>query len=256
MGIYGGLFRIYRTLERCNMDKTLSYFVYSPPKSNSHGHSVRDKNVRRATQNLIDSFVNNFKATTDNKLELTLSYDKKNEIQKAQNTIKKLNEFLGVSKREWDNAGYENMENTITWENENTNILDLLDYVDKLKNDSYLPLSKYWISSFYEYGLLSDPYGHIMCSIESGRLFVRLHLIIPYPIDDDKCYELIYKFHKSLPFKLNANHFRRLGPSKRGYGQWKLDKGTQKHLTECLIKSKLKQEQLITAHTSEPLPPS
>ena len=222
------------------MNKKLSYFVYSPPKSNSHGHGVRDKNIRRATQNVIDSFVSSFKATTDNKLQLTLSYDKTNEIQSAKNTIKKLNDFLGVSKREWDNAGYENMDNTITWENENTNILDLLEFVDKLKDDSYLPLSKYWISSFYHYGKNPEPNGHIMCSIESGRLFVRLHLIVPYPIDDDKCYELIYKFHKSLAFKLNGNHFRRLGPSKRGYGLWKLDEETQKRLDECLVKSKLK----------------
>jgi hypothetical protein len=222
------------------MDKTLSYFVYRPPKSNSHGHGVRDKNVRGATQKLIDSFVCNFKATTDNKLQLTLHYDKNHELQKAHKTIEKLNEFLGVSKREWDNAGYENMENTITWENENTNILDLLDYVHKLENENYLPLSKYWISSFFHYGKSPEPYGHIMCSIEAGRLFVRLHLIIPYPIDNDKCYEMIYKFHKSLPFKLNGNHFRRLGPSKRGYGQWKLDEETQKRLNECLIESKAK----------------
>ncbi len=222
------------------MDQALSYFVYSPPKSNSHGHGVRDKNVRRATQRLIDSFVGSFNATTDNKLQLTLSYDKNTELQKARNTIEELNNFLGTAKREWDNAGFENMENTVTWENENTNILDLLDYIDKLKGDNFLPLSKYWISCFYQYGTSPEPYGHIMCSIESGRLFVRLHLILPYPIDNDKCYELLYKFHKSLPFKLNGNHFRRLGPSKRGYGQWKLDEETQNRLNDCLIKSKMK----------------
>jgi hypothetical protein len=222
------------------MDKTLSYFVYSPPKSNSHGHGVRDKNVRRATQKLIDSFVNSFNATTDNKLQLTLRFDKNNELEKAYKTIEKLNEFLGTPKREWDNAGFESMDNTITWENDKTNILDLLDYIEKLKDDSYLPLSKYWISCFYHYGKNPEPYGQIMCSVESGRLFVRLHLIIPYPINNEKCYELIYKFHKSLPFKLNGKHFRRLGPSKRGYNQWKLDEETQNRLDECLLKSKTK----------------
>ncbi len=222
------------------MDKTLSYFVYSPPKSNSLGHGVRDKNVRQATQKLIDSFVSNFKATTDNKLQLTLHYDKNNEFQKANKTIEKLNEFLGLSIREWDNVGFENMDNTITWENENTNILDLLDYIDKLKDESYLPLSKYWISCFYHYGKSPEPNGQIMCSIESGKLFVRLHLIVPYPINDEKCYELIYKFQKALPFKLNGKHFRRLGPSNRGYNQWKLDEETQNRLDECLLKSKMK----------------
>ena len=76
------------------MDQTKSYFVYSPPKSNSHGHGVRDKNVRRATQRVIESFVDAFNATTDNKLQLTLHYDKKNELEKARKTIEKLNEFL------------------------------------------------------------------------------------------------------------------------------------------------------------------
>lgn len=223
-----------------DMDKTKSYLVYSPPKSNSHGHGVRDKNVRRATQRLIDSFVGTFNATTDNKLQLTLHYDKKSELEKANNTIDKLNKFLGLPKREWDNAGYEQMDNTITWESENANILDLLNYVDKIKDDNYLPLSKYWISSFYEYGINTAPYGYIMCSIESGRLFVRLHLIFPFPIDTDECYELLFKFHKSLPFKLNGKHFRQLGASKRGYRQRKLDDETQNRLDKCLADSKTK----------------
>lgn len=222
------------------MDKSLSYLVYSPPKSNSHGHGVRDKNVRRATKRVIDSFVDSFNATTDNKLKLTLHYDKNSEMGIAQRTIEKLTEFLGASKREWDNAGFESMDNTITWECKNTNILDLLEFEERLDGVGFLPLSKYWISSSYHYGKSPDPYGYIMCSVESGRLFVRLHLIIPYIIDNDKCYELIYKFHKTLPFKLNGKHFRRLGPSKRGYGQWKLDEENQNRLDECLIKSKMK----------------
>lgn len=220
------------------MDQTQSYFVYRPPKSNSHGHSVRDKNVRRATEKVIDSFVRSFNATTDNKLQLTLHYDKKNELQKAFKTIEKLNEFLGPAKRTWDNAGFEHIDSTITWESEKINILDLLDYVDKIKDDSYLPLSKYWISCFYHYGNNTEANGQIMCSIESGGLFVRLHLIIPYPIDDEKSYKLLSEFSKSLPFKLNGKHFRRLGPSQRGYGQWKLDKETQNRLDSCLVESK------------------
>jgi hypothetical protein len=200
---------------------------------------VRDKSVRRATQKVIDSFVNTFKATTDNKIQLTLHYDKKNELEKAHNTIEKLIEFLGPSKLEWDNStGFQNMDNTITWESDNTKILDLLDYVDKLRDESYLPLTKYLISCFYHYGINTEAHGQIMCSIESGRLFVRLHLIFPHSINNDKCYEFLSKFQKSLPFKLNGKHFRRLGPGKRGYGLWKLDEETQNRLDSCLSKSK------------------
>ena len=222
------------------MDETLSYLVYCPPKSNSHGQAVRDKNLTRATQRLIDSFVTNFKAITDNKIQLTLYYDKNKETLKAYKTIEKLIELLGVSTRQWDNTGYENMDNTITWENDNVNILDLLDFVDKLHDDTYLPLSKYWISCFYHYGDNSKPKGFIMCSIESARLFVRLRFIIPYSIDDNKCYDLLSSFQKTLPFKLKAKHFRRLGPSKQGYGQWKLDNETLGRLNDCLVKSTAK----------------
>lgn len=225
------------------MDKLLSYLVYSPPKSISHGHGVRDKNVRNATQKVISAFVECFDAITDNKVQLELSYDKKSELEKAHKTITKLNEYLGLSIRKWDNFGYENMENTITWESYNTNILDLLEYVDKINNVDYLPLTKYWISSFYHYGKKNEANGHIMCSIESGRLFVRLGFVIPYPINNEKSYELIYKFHKLLPFKLNGNYFRRVVPSNKGHKILKLDEDTQKRLDECLTNSKLKQNQ-------------
>lgn len=222
------------------MDKTLSYLVYSPPKSNSHGHGVRDKNIRRATQRVIDSFVENFNATTDNKVQLTLYYNKKNESEKTRNTIEKLNEFLGPLKNEWNNAGFEHHENSITWETERTNILELLDYADTLKGDDFLPLSKYWICCSYHYGTSPEPYGYLMCSVESGGLFVRMHLIFPCPIDDEKCFDLLFKFHRSLPFKLNGKHFRRLGPGKRSYSQWKLEEDLQKRVDACLIESKAK----------------
>ena len=119
------------------MDKSQSYFVYNPPKSNSHGHGVRDKNVKRATQKVIDALVSSFNATTDNKLQLTLSYNKKSEFQKGQKTIKRINEFLGSPKKEWDSAEEEDMDNTITWENDNADILEFLEYIDKLDDDSY-----------------------------------------------------------------------------------------------------------------------
>ena len=222
------------------MDRSLSYFVYRPPKSNSHGHGVRDNNVRRATQKVIDSFVDAFNATPNKELQLTLYYDI-NELHNAQRVRRKLNEFLGLAKREWDNLGYEHMRNSITWESSEKNIFDLLDYIDKLKDESFLPLSNYWMHCFYHYGNNNEANGYIMCSIESGRLFVRLNLIIPNSIDSGKPYELLSKFQASLPFKLNSKHFRRLGPSKNGYGQWKLDAETQNRLDTCLVKYRIKK---------------
>lgn len=210
------------------MDKTLSYFVYSPPKSNSHGHGIRDKNVKRAVQRYVNSFVNSFNAIAIRELLVTLRYDRRNEIehQNAQVIIEKLDDFLGTSNKD--------LGSTITWQNKEKDILDILEYLEQIKSENLLPLSRFTISYSYNYGQSPDPYGYTMCSIESGRLFVRLHLILPFTIDDERTYELLSKFQGGLPFKLNSKHFRRLGPSKNGYNQWKLDEETQKRLDECL----------------------
>jgi hypothetical protein len=55
---------------------------------------VRDKNIKRAVQKVVDSFVDNFKATSNDKLQLTLHYDKSNELelQSAHKTVEKLND--------------------------------------------------------------------------------------------------------------------------------------------------------------------
>ncbi len=210
------------------MDRTLSYFVYRPPKSNSHGHGVRDKNVKRAVQKYVNSFVKNFNAVATKDLQVTLRYDRRNEIehQNAQGIIEKLDNFLGASNKE--------LGTTITWQNEEKDILDILAYLEHINSESLLPLARFTISYRYHYGKSPEPYGYTMCSIESGRLFVRLHLILPFTIDDERTYELLSTFQAGIPFKLNSKHFRRLGPSKNGYNQWKLDEETQKRLDECL----------------------
>jgi hypothetical protein len=215
-----------------------SYFVYCPPKSNSHGHSVKDKNLKRATQKVIDSFMSSFNAVPDNKLQLTLHYDKINELQKAQKTIELLSNFLGPNNRESDNYCGLNIENTISWENIKTPILDIINFIESNKDETLLPISNYDISSFFHYGEIPEKSGFIMLSIGSGKLFVRLSLTIPFPIDNEKSYEVLSKFGESLPFKLNDKHFRRLGPSKKGYGQWKLDEETQQRVKDCLTSRK------------------
>jgi hypothetical protein len=187
------------------MDKTQSYFVYAPPKSNSHGHAVRDKNIIRATKNVIESFVSNFNATTDNKLLLTLQYDKKSELPQALKTIERLNEFLGPSKNESDNLGFDFIANSITWESYSVNVFDLLNYVNQIKDESFLPLSKYFISVFYSYETNTETEGFVMRSIESGRLFVRLHLIIPYPIEDEKSYDYFLNYTNHYHLNLMAS---------------------------------------------------
>ena len=74
------------------MDKNLSYLVYVPPKSNSHGHSVRDKNINRGLIKTIDTFVENFGAIQFGNSQVTLYYDNKIDNQiSIDNSISKLN---------------------------------------------------------------------------------------------------------------------------------------------------------------------
>ncbi len=220
------------------MDKNLSYFSYRPPKSNSMGHSIRDRNLRRVTSKLAEVFIKYFDAKPDEEMQVNIYYDKKDDIavKKAQNTISKLNSFLGGPLREWDNPGYEHSENSVTWETKEKDIFSLLDFIESYKSDDVLDISKYWISTFYHYGTIGKPHGHMMFSIKSGRLFVRTRLILPFTIDDQRVYEFICSLVRELPFKLNSKHFRRLGPSKRGYGTWKLNDDELNRINECFSK--------------------
>jgi len=218
------------------MDKEKSFFVYTPPKSNSHGHAVRDKNISRGLKKVVDAVVENFGAEQSDKMELNIYYDKVNveEFLFAKNTIVKLNQLLGKPLREWENTGYEYLKNSMTWESAEKNIFDVLSYLETKKNEELLPLNQFWICQFYSYGNNEIANGDIMCSIESGKLFVRLHLIFPFSIDDERTYKLIEKLNKELPLKLSSKNFRRLGPNKNKYGQWKLDDKTLKRIESCL----------------------
>ena len=225
------------------MDNTQSYLVYSPPKSTSHGHSVRGKNIRHLTQKVIDSFVLFFNAKIFNKLKVTLDYEK-NELENAYRTIEKLNEFLGAPISETDKTGYGNVKMSTSWENEGKNILELLDFIDKINDERFLPFSKYWISGFYQCRENEGDNGDMMCTIDSGGLFIRFYLVMPYTIDDERTYDFLSEFQASLPFKLNSKYFRRLAPSKNGYTQWKLDEETQQRIDACLTKLTNKKNNL------------
>lgn len=37
-------------------NKDISILMYVSPKSNSHGHAVRDKNIKRALRKVVDAF--------------------------------------------------------------------------------------------------------------------------------------------------------------------------------------------------------
>jgi hypothetical protein len=92
----------------------------------------------------------------------------------------------------------------------------------------------FWLHAAYAYGLPDTPHGTVSCFIIPPKLLISLHLIIPYTIDDPRLYELIKKLQADLPFKMSSKHFRRLGPGKNGYGQWKLVKEIQDKVDACL----------------------
>lgn len=216
------------------MDKNLSYLVYVPPKSNSHGHSVRDKDINRGLKKITETFTENFGVTQFGEVQVTLYHNSKkdNQIQ-IDNSISKFKELLGVPLRTWGNAEYPDLRNSITWETTDKSIFDIEDYYQRNKS-ALLPLENFWIYCAYGYGSGDSIHGSVSCSIESGKLFVRLHLIFPFSIDDPRLFSLIDKVNKRLPFKLSNKHFKCLMPSKKGHRLLKPDEVLQKRIDECL----------------------
>ena len=180
------------------MDKNLSYLVYVPPKSNSHGHSVRDKNINRGLIKTIDTFVENFGAIQFGNSQVTLYYDNKIDNQiSIDNSISKLNGLLGKPLGTWENTGFPKLKNSIYWTTSDKNIFELEEFY-RLNNSDTLPLENICISSPYAYGTPNTPHGTILCSIQAGKLFVRLSLIFPYSIDNPKLLPFVNKVYKQF----------------------------------------------------------
>jgi len=208
------------------LERHLSYLIYTPPKSNSHGHGARDRNLQRALTKTVDAFTDHLKAYPAEKLGVVLYYHKESEkeLLQAEYTIATICRLIGEPKYTWDNADYPALPNSVTWETDDKTIFEMLEHLEKEVKERILPVSCFWIHQSYTYGNPPDgPYGTIMCSIEQGRLFVRLRLIFPYPIGDVRLSKSVHDLSKALPFKLNSKHFRRLGLMNNKYGQWKLD---------------------------------
>ena len=219
------------------MNKNLSYFVYRPPKSNSFGHAVRDKNISRALKKMIDALTDILNAKPIDELTVIIYYKKVDELefQSAIKVIDQLSKLLGEPQRRWDNTGFEQHDNYVTWVNKDKNIFEVLELIQMMVKSYTLPLNKYWLGRSYHYGTRDQPNGHITCSIELGRLFVRFaYLVLPINIEDQRIWSLISELKERLPFKLNGNHFRRLGTNKNRYGKWKLDAETQLRLNNLL----------------------
>lgn len=222
-------------------NKDISILMYVPPKSNSHGHAVRDKNIKRALRKVVDAFISNLKVTVENEMQITIYFDKKDkkELLLANNTIFYLTEYLGKYKTEWINPGYEYFKDSISWEVKGKDCFDLLDYLDQINQSEILPIENFWISNHYsdrdEAKLNTLILTTLMCSIESGRLFVRFRIMFPYIIDDERLFQLLEKFNKELPFKLSSKHFRKLGLNRDNkYGHWKLDNQLEEKVNNCL----------------------
>jgi len=217
------------------MNKNLSYFVYSLPKSNAQGHRVKDKNIYRGLRKAFDAFATNFLAYQSGNIQLELSYstEDEQEILLTKNSITKLNDFLGLPVREWKNNKNELIQNSVIWESETKNIFDILEYFETHKTNSILLLNHFTITQFYYYGTKITQNAQILFTIASGKLYVKVYLILPFATES--VYQLLCNLHKELPFKLNPKNFRRLGPNNKSrQGLWRIDDHTQKLLDSCL----------------------
>jgi len=218
------------------MNTNSSFFVYALPKSNSLGHYVKDKDISRGLKKVIDTFEKNFAGYQSGNIQVEIFYKKDNEqeLVLAQQTISKVNNFLGLPVHEWENQGNEYLKTSIRWENSSKNILAILEYLTAHKNE-LLPVSHFTVLQFYHYGTKITENAQITYIVDSGKLFIDLYMILPYTENEEKVYQIITRLYKELPFKLNPKNFRRLGPKNNRRALWKLDDKTQQLLESYLI---------------------
>ncbi|MFN8417466.1 MAG: hypothetical protein U0U66_14125 [Cytophagaceae bacterium] len=218
------------------MDKSLTYLYYRPPKSNCFGHYVRSKNIQHTAKDIIQVVKELFNATSSNELDVILYYNgfDKDETIKIKKSVTEINLWTGKDAEHWPSP-MQPIPSTYHWKLKEYNILQFL---EKMASDTNLPLSYFQIIETYNYGSGEEPKGFFMMMSERGKLHIGISAIIPFPTNNIDCFKFIEKLQNELPFKLNSNHFRRIGQSKRGYGYWKLDDDT-KVLVEKSLKNGL-----------------
>jgi hypothetical protein len=223
------------------MEKSLSYLAYVPPKSNSHGHAVRDKDILRAINRLSTAVNNSFGIESWRKPNMTVSYYKQNveQLAKATKTLERLIPIFGKPSRTHDNKDFPDYPCSCTWQTLNITMIDVTKQVLELLDNDTLPIKNFWFSSSIKYKFENGPkdftpFTSIMCSVEQGRLFVRIPITFPIPTDDAGLFELVSQFNKDLPFKLNIKHFRLITRKKNKFVSGKLDAETERHLSKVL----------------------
>jgi hypothetical protein len=218
------------------MNTNSSFFVYALPKSNSLGHYVKDKDIAHGLKKVVDAFEKNFEGYQSGNIQLEIFYKKDNEqeLVLAQQTISKMNIFLGLPVHTWENSGYEYLKSAIRWESSSKSIFDVLDYLAVHKKE-LLPLFHFTVLQFYHYGTKITENAQITYIVDSCKLFIDLYMILPYTENEEKVYQIITRLYKELPFKLNPKNFRRLGPKNNRRALWKLDDETQQLLESYLI---------------------
>lgn len=218
------------------MNTNASFFVYTRPKSNLHGHYVKDKNLSRGLTKVINAFEKGFEGYQSGNIQVEIFYNKEyeKELELAQQTVSKLNTFLGLPIHKWENSGDEYFKSSIRWESASKNILDILEFIN-IHQNKVLPVLHFTIIQFYHYGTTITENAQITYIIDYGKLFVSLYMILPYSADEEKVFRLIAYLYKVLPFKLDPKNFRRLGPKNNRRGLWKLDPDTQQLLESYLV---------------------
>jgi hypothetical protein len=221
-----------------DVDLTKTYLTYSPPKSNSFGNTIRDKNILRGLKSILNVFSKHFDLKEFLELSVNINRDNNGENWYSRiKTLEFLKELLGEPKF-GPIEGYSDIDKPILWMVNDKNIFDVLEhYSTKNDSDDIIPIKQLMIYHSYHYNIKGLPKGgSIGCYVFEGKLFVTSHLIFPFEIEDERLYQMVKELYSELPFKLFGKHFRRIGPNKRGYGSWKLDESTQAKIDTCLVK--------------------
>jgi hypothetical protein len=215
------------------MNTLESYLVYQPPKSNSHGHWIRDKNIGRGLQRTVQAFVTNLNMHQIGDLDIRLPKDSNSESNTFwQNTRDLFIKHFGEPSH-GQQPFFDGLKDTLMWKS-SMSIFDFLEMYEPAKVKELISLDYFWLHAAYGYGHSDIPCGTVGCFVIPHRLLISLRITLPHTIHDERLYELIKKLQSDLPFKMSSKHFRRIGPSRKGYGQWKLDKEIQDRIEECL----------------------
>jgi hypothetical protein len=138
------------------MNQFDSYLVYQPPKSNSHGHWVRDKNIGRGLQRTAHALVNNLDMHQVGDLDIRLPMDSNRENDVPwQNTRDLFIKHFGEPSHSRQ-PFFDGIKDMLMWKAA-MDLFDFLKMYEQAKVEEMIPLNHLWLHAAYTNGDANIP---------------------------------------------------------------------------------------------------